>query len=245
MTDNRPTVRGPEGTCPLETSYGTGSPTTYCTRPTYTGQLLPAYRDKAGNGWCASHLVEWGYLDPDNPEALAQARDERPDPKHILIAGEYGVVDGSIHLFNPDGSEKVMWDSAEWVEDPSLVYVIVNAVVQESPDNKIVEALLTLPWGLDEDISGADLVDTVYELLVNNGRLTEEEIENQRAEAAQAAYDRKPDPGDLCASYKIGKVTVIEHRVPCEYEGKTMTASGKVLTEEDLGAMRKMAGLKP
>lgn len=45
----------------------------------------------------------------------------------IDIAGEYGDTDGSIHLFE-DSEEIVMWDSAEWVEDPSLVYVIANAI---------------------------------------------------------------------------------------------------------------------
>ena len=46
----------------------------------------------------------------------------------VEIEGEYGVIDGSIHIL-VDGRELVMWDSAEWVEDPSLVYVIANAIV--------------------------------------------------------------------------------------------------------------------
>lgn len=54
--------------------------------------------------------------------AQAQASDVT-----VQIEGEYGVTDGSIHI-HVDGEERVMWDSAEWVEDPSLVYVIVNAV---------------------------------------------------------------------------------------------------------------------
>ena len=45
----------------------------------------------------------------------------------IAIAGEYGAQDGSIHLL-VDGTEVVMWDSAEWAEDPSLVYVIAEAI---------------------------------------------------------------------------------------------------------------------
>lgn len=163
-------------------------------------------------------------------------------PKHIEIAGEYGVTEGSIHLFNPDGSEKVMWVSDEWVEDPSLVYVIVNAVVQESPDTKIVNDLLTLPWGLDEDINGADLVDTVYELLMAHGRLTREEIASQRAEAEDARAPREVKPGDRCVSYRIGKQVVIEHHEPCPYSGKTMLPSGKVLSEKDLRVMREVAG---
>lgn len=46
----------------------------------------------------------------------------------VQVEGQYGVTDGSIHLL-VDGDEVVMWDSAEWIEDPSLVYVIVNAIL--------------------------------------------------------------------------------------------------------------------
>lgn len=46
----------------------------------------------------------------------------------VDIAGEYGTPEGSVHLMDGD-EELVMWDSAEWVEDPSLMFVIVNAVV--------------------------------------------------------------------------------------------------------------------
>lgn len=45
----------------------------------------------------------------------------------VEIDGEYGTEDGSIHLFQ-GGEEVVMWDSREWIEDPSLVYVIANAI---------------------------------------------------------------------------------------------------------------------
>lgn len=45
----------------------------------------------------------------------------------LEIEGEYGENDGTIHLLI-DGAEIVMWDSAEWAEDPSLVYVIANAI---------------------------------------------------------------------------------------------------------------------
>lgn len=52
----------------------------------------------------------------------------------VVIAGEYGNNDGSIHLFE-DGHEIVMWDSAEWIEDPSLVFVIANAIVNQGKTN--------------------------------------------------------------------------------------------------------------
>jgi len=45
----------------------------------------------------------------------------------VDIAGEYGDPDGSIHLMDGE-RELVMWDSAEWAEDPSLVFVIANAI---------------------------------------------------------------------------------------------------------------------
>lgn len=54
----------------------------------------------------------------------------------IDIAGEYGDNDGSIHLMDGE-AELVMWDSAEWIEDPSLVFVIANAIrkgFEEGPD---------------------------------------------------------------------------------------------------------------
>lgn len=43
-----------EGYCPLETAYGHGGPTEYCTEPSY-----------GDNGWCLDHLIEWGYVDED------------------------------------------------------------------------------------------------------------------------------------------------------------------------------------
>ncbi len=59
----------------------------------------------------------------DEPE------EEATDGFRVEIRGEYGVRDGSIHLFNGD-TEIVMWDSAEWEEDPSLVFVIANAIAR-------------------------------------------------------------------------------------------------------------------
>lgn len=45
----------------------------------------------------------------------------------VDIVGEYGDPEGSIHIFR-DGTEVVMWDSREWIEDPSLVFVIAEAI---------------------------------------------------------------------------------------------------------------------
>lgn len=45
----------------------------------------------------------------------------------VEIFGEYGEPDGSIHLMDGQ-TELVMWDSAEWTEDPSLVFVIAEAI---------------------------------------------------------------------------------------------------------------------
>lgn len=45
----------------------------------------------------------------------------------IEIYGEYGENDGTVHIGDEHG-EIVMWDSAEWVEDPSLVFVITSAI---------------------------------------------------------------------------------------------------------------------
>ena len=45
----------------------------------------------------------------------------------VEIAGEYGDDEGSVHIGDEHG-EIVMWDSREWAEDPSLVFVIANAL---------------------------------------------------------------------------------------------------------------------
>ena len=46
----------------------------------------------------------------------------------VEIDGEYGEpAEGAVRLMDDD-EELVMWDSAEWVEDPSLVFVIANAI---------------------------------------------------------------------------------------------------------------------
>jgi hypothetical protein len=45
----------------------------------------------------------------------------------VEIEGQYGEDDGAIRLLDGD-EELVMWDSAEWREDPSLVFVVANAI---------------------------------------------------------------------------------------------------------------------
>jgi hypothetical protein len=45
----------------------------------------------------------------------------------VETEGGYGKPDGAIRLMDDD-EELVMWDSVEWQEDPSLVYVIANAI---------------------------------------------------------------------------------------------------------------------
>lgn len=58
---------------------------------------------------------------------MTKLGDEKNERFAVEIDGEYGVTDGSIHLLI-DGREVVMWDSAEWAEDPSLTYVIAEAI---------------------------------------------------------------------------------------------------------------------
>jgi hypothetical protein len=45
----------------------------------------------------------------------------------VEIDGEYRDPDGSIRLM-AGGTELVMWDSQERIEDPSLVFVIAEAI---------------------------------------------------------------------------------------------------------------------
>jgi hypothetical protein len=65
----------------------------------------------------------------------------------VEIEGEYGAEAGSIRLL--DGAEElVVWDSAEWCEDPSLVFVIANAIqigFQEGPDGIRVRLIAGMP----------------------------------------------------------------------------------------------------
>lgn len=46
----------------------------------------------------------------------------------VNIQGSYGDPEGSIHLLDENGYEVLMWDSSEWLEDPSLTFVIANAI---------------------------------------------------------------------------------------------------------------------
>ena len=46
----------------------------------------------------------------------------------VEITGEYGDDnDGGIHI-NDEHGEIVMWDSQEWIDEPSLVFVIASAI---------------------------------------------------------------------------------------------------------------------
>lgn len=59
-----------EEVCPLETSYGTGLPTTYCTRTRYPNRE-----------WCAEHLLEWGRINDAQYEAApANSKDPASTP---------------------------------------------------------------------------------------------------------------------------------------------------------------------
>lgn len=57
----------------------------------------------------------------------------------VEIDGQYGRladgqnlegVEGAIYIFDEDDDDRevIMWDSTEWIEDPSLVFVIANAI---------------------------------------------------------------------------------------------------------------------
>lgn len=48
---------------------------------------------------------------------------------HVVIEGEYGDDEGSIHLMNGD-TEIVTWEYREWAEDPSLVFIITYTISQ-------------------------------------------------------------------------------------------------------------------
>lgn len=104
-------------------------------------------------------------------------------------------------------------------------------------DHKIVEQLRTLPWGLDEDINGGDLVDAVYELLANNGRLPDyspkpdgyEDAGKPRIPCQECGPGyyigddgcrhtpyTGPPPGSRCIFVKTGdEVTHVRHYEPC------------------------------
>lgn len=46
----------------------------------------------------------------------------------VEIDGEYGDEDGGgVHISDEHG-EIVMWDSQEWIDEPSLVFVIASAI---------------------------------------------------------------------------------------------------------------------
>lgn len=54
---------------------------------------------------------------------------ENPFDLTVTIDGDYGIDDGQITIFRQINSEEIAhWTSDEWIEDPSLVYVIAEAV---------------------------------------------------------------------------------------------------------------------
>lgn len=63
--------------------------------------------------------------------AKSQAqRDKEAQAEQDFKGGEI-VVDpkgGMIRILDPDGNEVVAWADEEWIEDPQVVYAIVNAV---------------------------------------------------------------------------------------------------------------------
>jgi hypothetical protein len=65
----------------------------------------------------------------------------------VEIDGEYGAEDGSVRLL--DGEEELLvWDSAEWAEDPSLLFVIANAIqigFTEGPDGIRARLIAGMP----------------------------------------------------------------------------------------------------
>jgi hypothetical protein len=65
----------------------------------------------------------------------------------VEIDGEYGDDDGSVRLLDGD-EELLVWDSAEWAEDPSLVFVIANAIqigFTEGPDGIRARLIAEMP----------------------------------------------------------------------------------------------------
>lgn len=50
--------------CPLERAYGHTGNTEYCNRPSYTGPR----RFDLGEGWCETHLREWGWLPEEDDD---------------------------------------------------------------------------------------------------------------------------------------------------------------------------------
>ena len=65
-----PLMPKPTEGCKLETSYGTGNPTTYCENT--------ALKD----GWCAEHLFEWGHI-PEAEYLAAPSTSRDPDRVEI------------------------------------------------------------------------------------------------------------------------------------------------------------------
>lgn len=59
------------------------------------------------------------------------------------IDGEYGIVDGAVRILDAATGEEVLaWDSSEWTEDPSLMYVIANAIETAHSDPELFTSRL-------------------------------------------------------------------------------------------------------
>ena len=64
----------------------------------------------------------------------------------VKIEGELGGSDGSIHFYGR-GAEIVMWTDDEWVEDPSVVYAVTNAVINsQNMDCDQFAAIINKIW---------------------------------------------------------------------------------------------------
>lgn len=80
------------------------------------------------------------------------SRQKSVDPTPIQIAKvkpndpNIEATDGEIFIFDDDGQEVVMWNKDEWIEDPSIIPAIKNAV-RLAKKGKVEELkeLITLP----------------------------------------------------------------------------------------------------
>jgi len=52
----------------------------------------------------------------------------------VDISGALGRPGGSLHILDAAGNEVLTWDFAEWQDNPTLVYVIADAVHMAAAD---------------------------------------------------------------------------------------------------------------